>query len=92
MSDTEFHSSISHIFVDLAYDGTIRRATRPQLVVYRFSLCLQSVRPQHHSVTTNRPLAAPGLALSAFLALLLASAVLGQEAGDVWSSRRHCRW
>jgi hypothetical protein len=30
-------------------------------------------------VTTNRPLAAPGLALSAFLALLLASAVLGQE-------------
>jgi endonuclease YncB( thermonuclease family) len=28
---------------------------------------------------TNRPLAAPGLALSAFLALLLASAVLGQE-------------
>jgi hypothetical protein len=30
-------------------------------------------------VTTNCPLAAPGLALSAFLALLLASAVLGQE-------------
>ena len=74
MSGTEFHSSISHIFVDLAYDGTIRRATRPSLVVFRFSL-----RPQHHSVTTNRPLAAPGLALSAFLALLLASAVLGQE-------------
>jgi hypothetical protein len=43
MSDTEFHSSISHIFVDLACDGTIRRATRPQLVVYRFSLCLGGV-------------------------------------------------
>jgi hypothetical protein len=37
MIDTEFHSSISHIFVDLAYDGTIRGTTRPQLVVYRFS-------------------------------------------------------
>ena len=30
-------------------------------------------------MTTNRPLAAPGSALSAFLALLLASSVLGQE-------------
>jgi hypothetical protein len=33
MSDTEFHSSISHIFVDLAYDGTAETIEAAHVIV-----------------------------------------------------------